>query len=43
MNAVGADDDIGLDRAAVGEARGGGTRAALDADAAGAEAELQSS
>lgn len=41
MNAVGADRDIGLDRAAVGKARRGGMRAAVDADAAGAEAQLR--
>ena len=40
MNAVGADHDIGLDGAAVGKARRGGTRAAFDADAAGAEAQF---
>src|SRR4029453_18896836 len=40
MNAVGADDDVGLDLAAVGEARYGAAIAFLDGDAAGAKTEI---
>jgi hypothetical protein len=40
MNAVGADEDIGFDLAAVGKARGGSAAARFDANAAQAEADV---
>src|SRR5262249_60345227 len=40
VNAVGADDDIGLDLAAVGQARHGAAIAFFDGDAAGSKPEI---
>src|SRR5262245_25969106 len=40
MNAVGADDDIGLDLAAVGQPRHGAAIAFCDGDAAGSKTEI---
>jgi hypothetical protein len=40
MNAVGADDDVGLDLAAVGKAHHPAAMALFDGDAAGSKAEI---
>ena len=42
MNAVGADNDVGLDLVAVGKARHGAATALFDGDAAGSKTEIHS-